>query len=250
MAATAGVATFSGCQIVGPVGTYTLTATDSTSGSVTPATSFVFTINGRPADPPGVHHPTKRRPKRGAPGPPSPSSPSRTAVATPSPPPPTPSAWPSPVGRRPPTSPAMERPARPWPPPPAWPPSAAVRSPAQRCSTPSPLPTLRCSGATSHRPDHSMSRRPSPARDDRGTSLILALVFVFVIGMVLVAVGGLAANALLNTSNARANGPVQGTRTPPSRSPCSISGTTPPPTLRAPSCLPPNSTIPSSDPAS
>ena len=49
-----------------------------------------------------------------------------------------------------------------------------------------------------------MSRPPTrPARrDDQGTSLILALVFIFAIGMILVAVGGLAANALLNTSNA------------------------------------------------
>ncbi len=44
VAAIAGVATFSGCQIVGPAGTYTLAATDSTSGSVAPATSVVFTI--------------------------------------------------------------------------------------------------------------------------------------------------------------------------------------------------------------
>ncbi len=43
-AATAGVAGFGGCQIVGPVGTYTLTATDSTTGAVSAATSFVFTI--------------------------------------------------------------------------------------------------------------------------------------------------------------------------------------------------------------
>jgi hypothetical protein len=43
-AASAGVATFSGCQIVGPIGTYTLTATDSSSGSVTPATSLVFNL--------------------------------------------------------------------------------------------------------------------------------------------------------------------------------------------------------------
>jgi hypothetical protein len=50
LAATDGVATFSGCQIIGPVGTYTLTATDSTSGSVVPASSFVFTITvGTPA---------------------------------------------------------------------------------------------------------------------------------------------------------------------------------------------------------
>ena len=50
--ATAGVASFSGCQIVGPVGSYTLTAADSTSGSVTPATSFVFTISvGQPTHP-------------------------------------------------------------------------------------------------------------------------------------------------------------------------------------------------------
>ena len=66
------------------------------------------------------------------------------------------------------------------------------------CFRPSPL------RRDDDRPDHPMSRRPSSERDDRGTSLILALVFVFVIGMVLVAVGGLAANALLNTSNARA----------------------------------------------
>lgn len=50
MAASAGVATFSGCQIVGPAGPYTLTATDSTSRSATSAASFVFTISvGAPA---------------------------------------------------------------------------------------------------------------------------------------------------------------------------------------------------------
>lgn len=48
-----------------------------------------------------------------------------------------------------------------------------------------------------------MIGRASHQQDDRGTSLILALVFVFAVGVVLVAVGGLAANALLNTNNAR-----------------------------------------------
>jgi hypothetical protein len=42
-----------------------------------------------------------------------------------------------------------------------------------------------------------------PDRREEGTSLILAMVFVFVISIVLVAVGGLAANALLNTTNLR-----------------------------------------------
>jgi hypothetical protein len=45
-AATSGVATFSGCQIVGPAGTYTITAkaTDPSSGSITSGPSFVFMI--------------------------------------------------------------------------------------------------------------------------------------------------------------------------------------------------------------
>ncbi len=95
-----------------------------------------------------------------------------------------------------------------------------------------------------------MSRRPSPERDDRGTSLILALVFVFVIGMVLVAVGGLAANALLNTTNARA----ERTSTGDADAAVTIAmqylryNPAPDPVV-APSCLPPSSTIPSSDPA-
>ncbi len=94
-----------------------------------------------------------------------------------------------------------------------------------------------------------MSLRPSSERDDRGASLILALVFVFVIGMVLVAVGGLAANALLNTSNARA----QRTSTGDAEAAVTIAmqylryNPAPDPAV-SPSCLPPNSTIPSSDP--
>ncbi len=94
-----------------------------------------------------------------------------------------------------------------------------------------------------------MSPTPCPRRDERGTSLILALVFVFAIGMVLVAVGGLAANALLNTSNARAE------RTSPARrrdgrdDRHAVSPLQPRSHSRlGASCLPPNSTIPSSDP--
>ena len=69
-----------------------------------------------------------------------------------------------------------------------------------------------CSGDKQRRPDssprdpvHRLTRMPSPfrRRDEKGATLILALVFIFAIAMILVAVGGLAANALLNTSNAR-----------------------------------------------
>ena len=38
-------------------------------------------------------------------------------------------------------------------------------------------------------------------RDDRGATLILAIVFVFAIGLLLVVIGGLAANAMLSTNN-------------------------------------------------
>ena len=43
-----------------------------------------------------------------------------------------------------------------------------------------------------------------PDRGERGATLIMAVVFVFVVAISLVAVGGLAANALLHTSNVRA----------------------------------------------
>jgi hypothetical protein len=95
-----------------------------------------------------------------------------------------------------------------------------------------------------------MSRRPSHEHDDRGASLILALVFVFVIGMVLVAVGGLAANALLNTSNAR----TQRTSTGDAEAAVTVAmqylryNPAPDPIVPPPSCLPTGSSIPSSDP--
>ena len=46
VAAISGVATFTGCQIVGPTGTYTLTATatDPVTGALSPATSLILTI--------------------------------------------------------------------------------------------------------------------------------------------------------------------------------------------------------------
>ena len=83
-----------------------------------------------------------------------------------------------------------------------------------------------------------MADTPHPGRDERGTTLVLAIVFVFITATILVAVGGLAANALLNSSNVR----VQRTTTEdaatavnPSR--CNMSVTTPcsdPPSLRPP----------------
>jgi hypothetical protein len=94
---------------------------------------------------------------------------------------------------------------------------------------------------------------PHLVRRDRGevgTSLILALVFVFVIGIVLVAVGGLAANALLNTSNLRS----QRTSATDAESAMTIAMQLarytymPPTPPRSPvACLPLSSQIPSSD---
>ncbi len=91
------------------------------------------------------------------------------------------------------------------------------------------------------------SARTSLRRDERGTSLILALVFVFAIGMVLIAIGGLAANALLTTSNARS----QRTTAADAETAVTIAMQyiryTPTPES-PPSCLPPSPTVPSSDP--
>ena len=46
---------------------------------------------------------------------------------------------------------------------------------------------------------------PSPTKssrhDERGASLVLAIIFVFAVGLALVAIGGLATGALRNTSN-------------------------------------------------
>jgi hypothetical protein len=94
-----------------------------------------------------------------------------------------------------------------------------------------------------------------PDRGERGATLIMAVVFVFVVAISLVAVGGLAANALLHTSNVRAQ------RT--SNEDAATAVTTAmqylrynpaPPTTPWPpnpstllTCLPPGSTIPSSD---
>jgi hypothetical protein len=83
--------------------------------------------------------------------------------------------------------------------------------------------------------------------DDQGTSLILALVFIVVIGVVLVAVGGLAANALLNTNNTRA----QRTATEDAENAVTIAMQYlryhyVPPTTNT--CLPAGVQIPSSDP--
>jgi hypothetical protein len=94
-----------------------------------------------------------------------------------------------------------------------------------------------------------MTRHQTRQPDERGTSLILALVFVFAVGMVLVAVGGLAANALLNSNNARA----QRTSAQDAETAVTIAMQYVRyiPALPSPSaCLPPNSTIPSSDPRS
>jgi hypothetical protein len=100
-------------------------------------------------------------------------------------------------------------------------------------------------------------------RDERGSSLLLAVIFVFVIGVILVALGGLAAGAFRTTTNLRtqrtssedaetavmvaaqllryspcAGTPGQGTCTP---IPSSYSSS-------SPSCLPPGALVPSSDP--
>ena len=48
-----------------------------------------------------------------------------------------------------------------------------------------------------------MQNDSSRAHDERGTALILAIVFVFIVGILIVSLGGFAANALLTTSNAR-----------------------------------------------
>ncbi len=45
VAATAGIASFAGCQIVGPAGNYTIKATDTTNPSLSPALSFRFLIS-------------------------------------------------------------------------------------------------------------------------------------------------------------------------------------------------------------
>ena len=45
LAATGGIATFAGCQIVGTAGTYTITATDTTVPSLNPTTSDPFPIS-------------------------------------------------------------------------------------------------------------------------------------------------------------------------------------------------------------
>ena len=95
-----------------------------------------------------------------------------------------------------------------------------------------------------------MSRRPSPACDDRGTSLILALVFVFVIGH---GAGSRRWSGRKRTAehdqrsgrtdqygdaDAAVTIAMQYLRYNPAPDP-----------VVAPSCLPPSSTIPSSDPA-
>ena len=89
--------------------------------------------------------------------------------------------------------------------------------------------------------------RGARRRDDRGTSLILALVFVFAVSLVLVAVGGLAANALLNTNNNRS----QRTATEDAENAINIAMQYVryhyvPPTSST--CLPAGAQIPSSDP--
>jgi Tfp pilus assembly protein PilV len=84
-------------------------------------------------------------------------------------------------------------------------------------------------------------------RGERGTTLILAMVFIFVMAIALVALGGLAANSLLNTSNAR----VQRTSVEDSEAAVTVAmqylryDAAP---ASYPSCLPPSGVIPSSDP--
>jgi hypothetical protein len=90
--------------------------------------------------------------------------------------------------------------------------------------------------------------------DEGGTTLILAVVFVLVIAIVLVAVGSLAANSLLNSSNAR----VQRTTTGDADAAVTIAmqyiryqpqGTCPRPGVGTPAiATPPGATIPSADP--
>jgi hypothetical protein len=90
-----------------------------------------------------------------------------------------------------------------------------------------------------------MTRDQTCRRDERGTSLILALVFIFAVGMVLVAVGGLAANALLNTNNADAE--RTSAQDAENAVTIAIQYVRYLPALPSPSlCLPPGSTIPSS----
>ena len=96
-----------------------------------------------------------------------------------------------------------------------------------------------------HRLDSAMTRHQHRRRDERGTSLILALVFIFAVGMVLVAVGGLAANALLNTNNADAE--RTSAQDAENAVTIAIQYVRYLPALPSPSlCLPPGSTIPSS----
>ena len=64
MAATAGVATFSDCQIVGPKGSYTLTATDA-ADNLTAATSDFVQPRGRILHPACVQFPAGWRTERG-----------------------------------------------------------------------------------------------------------------------------------------------------------------------------------------
>ena len=135
MAATAGVAGFSGCQIVGPAGTYTLTATDSTSGCRCLRHQHLVLHHGRGRPASWCSLPSRVAAKTEPPGQTSPQSPSRTAAATRSLPPPTPSPWPSPRGHPGPASRAPGvrtlRPRRP-----GWPASAAARSSGRSAPTP------------------------------------------------------------------------------------------------------------------
>ncbi len=87
----------------------------------------------------------------------------------------------------------------------------------------------------------------SRARDERGTALVLAVVFVFIVGILIVSLGGVAANAFLTTSNARA----QRTSTADAENAVTIAMQYlryRPVSVTAPSCLPPSAAIPSSDP--
>ena len=196
LAATNGVATFAGCKIVGKSGSYTITATaPGLTGTTTtftlnpgPATQLVFTVQPSGTTPHGAAWATQPVVTiEDSGGNTVASAPVTLAIAT------QPGSGAADLHHQP--AGGNQR-------------GGHLRRLQPHRRDGRHLPDSGC-GKRLHRsqqPVYRMSRMaaaPHPGRDERGTTLVLAIVFVFITATILVAVGGLAANALLNSSTAR-----------------------------------------------
>jgi hypothetical protein len=98
-----------------------------------------------------------------------------------------------------------------------------------------------------------MSTGTPRTRDDRGSALILALAFVFAVGLLILALASLTSNSMLSTSNARAqrtslNDAETATMTAMQYLRSHYGGAVYDGGVTQQSCLPPNATLPASDP--